>query len=252
MAFQTNVTIWFLFRNNCQDEIRLGRSIYREQINACFDPTVFKTHLNKTSSYTLSYLCLIIVSLKLIHFGFLASMLCLQYILPSVCKSWSLKSYNSTYQYLCQVPQTPSLPLDAKCQNWSERQWKQETFQYMPLRQTPLFRIDGCGGVGVWGCVRGWGMEWNKQGSCFCCELPVISQLLERDSGGTIAWLLLTVVGALSEQHNSAALPLHTNWARVESVSLCVWIWQAADWDVDDSLRYTTKCLKEVHSQTAL
>lgn len=61
----------------------------------------------------------------------------------------------------------------------------------------------------------GWSerIQWNKHGNCFCCELPVISQLLEFDSGGTIERLLITVVGALREQQNSAVLTLHTNSA---------------------------------------
>lgn len=104
-------------------------------------------------------------------------------------------------------PLLPNLLLNAKCPNRSERQQKQDTFQQWCL----------------WGkhsCVEelgrdGWseGIQWNKHGSCFCCELPVISQLLEFDSGGTIEWLLITVVGALNEQQNSAVLTLHTNSA---------------------------------------
>lgn len=94
-------------------------------------------------------------------------------------------------------PLLPNLLLNAKCLNQTERQQKQETFQQWCL----------------WGkhlCVEygrdGWteGVRWKKHGSCFCCELPVISQLLEFDSGSTVEWLLITVVGALSEQQNSA------------------------------------------------
>lgn len=59
----------------------------------------------------------------------------------------------------------------------------------------------------------GWSEEiqWNKHGSCFCCELSVISQFSEFVSSSTIEWLLITAVGALSEQQNSDMLTLHTN-----------------------------------------
>lgn len=96
-------------------------------------------------------------------------------------------------------PPLPHLLLNAKWLNRSERQQKPETSRRWCLWGKRLCR--------EWMGRDGWSerIQWNKHGSCVCCELPVISQLLEFDSGGTIEWLLITVVGALSEQQNSAA-----------------------------------------------